>query len=429
MTLKKKKTKDDEASSGSENYFGFETAWETMSLKRRREHKKNQRNMRHLRNRGKRMDLSTSSSTYFQHPTDLKDDENKDLSNIQPNERVKQNFKPPKSSQFSSSTGSLAQAQNGSVSSSRSKEIKVGNEVLKGFDPVLIERIESEVLVKGQSVKFDDIIGLKKAKETIEEVVIWPLKNPEFYTGLRQVPRAVLLFGPPGTGKTMIGKAIAHSVEATFFAISASSLTSKWIGEGEKTVRTLFAVAGARAPSVVFIDEVDSVLGKRSNKENEASLRIKTEFLVRLEGVDSSDKDKTKRLLVVGATNRPQELDEAVRRRFVKRLYIPLPCEEARLALFKHLLKQNENSLDDEELLKLSKDTDGYSGADCKNLATEAAMGSLRDKLRGSPNTRKAPLRPISFVDFIFALRSIRASVSKDELKQYLEWNETYGCL
>ena len=122
----------------------------------------------------------------------------------------------------------------------------------------------------------------------------------------------MLLFGPPGTGKTLIGKCIASQSGSTFFSISASSLTSKWIGEGEKMVRALFAVARVHQPSVVFIDEIDSLLSQRSESEHEASRRIKTEFLVQLDGATTEGDE---RILVVGATNRPQELDEAARRR------------------------------------------------------------------------------------------------------------------
>lgn len=136
----------------------------------------------------------------------------------------------------------------------------------------------------GQVVTFEEIAGLEFAKKCVDELICWPMTRPDLFKGLRALPKGLLLFGPPGTGKTLIGKAIAHQAGATFFSISASSLTSKWIGEGEKTVRTLFAVAGYRQPSVVFIDEVDSLLCQRSSDENEASRRIKTEFLVQLDG-------------------------------------------------------------------------------------------------------------------------------------------------
>jgi SpoVK/Ycf46/Vps4 family AAA+-type ATPase len=133
----------------------------------------------------------------------------------------------------------------------------------------------------------------------------------------------------------LIGKAIASQVGATFFNISSSSLTSKWIGEGEKTVRALFVIANLRQPSVVFVDEVDSLLCQRSSDENEASRRLKTEFLVQLDGAGTSE---DARVVIIGATNRPEEIDEAARRRFVKRIYIPLPDAEGRKQLFERLL-------------------------------------------------------------------------------------------
>lgn len=160
-------------------------------------------------------------------------------------------------------------------------------------------------------------------------------------------------------GKTLIGKAIAHQSGATFFSISASSLMSKWIGEGEKTVRTLFAVAAYRQPSVVFIDEIDSLLCQRSSDENEATRRMKTEFLVQLDGAHT---DLGARVVIVGATNRPEELDEAVRRRFVKRLYIPLPDEESRKQLLNTLLQKVAHKLSDSDIAEVVIQTKGYSG-------------------------------------------------------------------
>lgn len=157
----------------------------------------------------------------------------------------------------------------------------------------------------------------------------------------------------------MIGKAIAHQSGATFFSISASSLMSKWIGEGEKTVRTLFAVAAYRQPSVVFLDEVDSLLCQRSSEENEASRRMKTEFMVQLDGAGT---DQGARVVIVGATNRPEELDEAVRRRFIKRIYIPLPDAASRESLLRMLLRDIHHHLAEEDCMDLVARTEGFSG-------------------------------------------------------------------
>ncbi|OQR83611.1 fidgetin-like protein [Achlya hypogyna] len=308
---------------------------------------------------------------------------------------------------------------------------------LKSCDPELISKIELEIVDAGDPVKFDDIAGLHFAKKCVNELVIWPMARPDIFTGLRSLPKGLLLFGPPGTGKTLIGKAIATQSGATFFSISASSLTSKWIGEGEKLVRTLFAVAAVKQPSVIFIDEIDSLLTQRSSTENEASRRMKTEFLVQLDGAGTKSKDI---ILVVGATNRPQELDEAARRRFVKRLYIPLPSAEARLDMVQRLLSKNTHNLEADDMSYIVERTRGllvthhfntqisagFSGADMRALCTEAAMGPIRDCV--NIQTMDADLvRAIARADFDDALRGVRPSVSSKDLEFYLEWNAEFG--
>uniref|UniRef100_K3X2J1 AAA+ ATPase domain-containing protein n=1 Tax=Globisporangium ultimum (strain ATCC 200006 / CBS 805.95 / DAOM BR144) TaxID=431595 RepID=K3X2J1_GLOUD len=294
---------------------------------------------------------------------------------------------------------------------------------LRSCDPELIAKIEMEIVDNGDPIAFDDIAGLKFAKKCVNELVIWPMARPDIFTGLRALPKGLLLFGPPGTGKTLIGKAIANQSGATFFSISASSLTSKWIGEGEKLVRTLFAVAAVKQPSVIFIDEIDSLLTQRSSEENEASRRMKTEFLVQLDGAGTKAKDV---ILVVGATNRPQELDEAARRRFVKRLYIPLPSFEARLDMVNRLLRNNRHDLTDENRNYVAEATKGYSGADVRALCTEAAMGPIRS-CEDIRTMDADAVRPISLDDFAAALRGVRSSVAVKDLDFYREWNEEFG--
>eukprot|EP00941_MAST-03F_sp_MAST-3F-sp1_P003034 g3034.t1 len=304
-------------------------------------------------------------------------------------------------------------------------------EELKGCDKKLVEMISNEIVDSGPKVSWNDIAGLDFAKRCMKEAVILPMLRPDIFTGLRRVPKGLLLFGPPGTGKTMIGKAIASESGACFFSISASSLTSKWCGEGEKLVRTLFAIAAYREPAVIFIDEIDSLLKARSDGEQEGSRRIKTEFLVQLDGVGTSTE---KRVLVIGATNRPQELDEAARRRFVKRLYITLPTDEARGALIKRLLQKNKSEVSEEEIATLVVKTKGYSGSDLHALCTEASMGPIRDLMIGggdiiqSAATMSADnVRAIRMSDFVKALRQVRASVAQTELKSYVKWNEDFG--
>uniref|UniRef100_A0A8C8R646 Fidgetin-like protein 1 n=1 Tax=Pelusios castaneus TaxID=367368 RepID=A0A8C8R646_9SAUR len=299
------------------------------------------------------------------------------------------------------------------------------DERLKNIEPKMIDLIMHEIMDHGPPVNWDDIAGVDFAKATIKEIVVWPMLRPDIFTGLRGPPKGILLFGPPGTGKTLIGKCIACQSGATFFSISASSLTSKWVGEGEKMVRALFAVARCQQPAVIFIDEIDSLLSQRGDGEHESSRRIKTEFLVQLDGATTSSED---RILVVGATNRPQEIDEAARRRLVKRLYIPLPEASARKQIVTRLMSKEHCSLREEEIELIVKKSDGFSGADMTQLCREASLGPIRS-LQSTDIATITPeqVRPISFLDFDNAFRSVRPSVSSKDLELYENWNQTFG--
>ncbi|XP_066275919.1 fidgetin-like protein 1 isoform X1 [Branchiostoma lanceolatum] len=299
------------------------------------------------------------------------------------------------------------------------------DERLKNIEPKLIEMIQSEIMDHGPPVSWDDIAGLEFAKATIKEIVIWPMLRPDIFKGLRGPPKGLLLFGPPGTGKTLIGKCIASQSGATFFSISASSLTSKWVGEGEKLVRALFAVARCHQPAVVFIDEIDSLLSSRAEGEHDASRRIKTEFLVQFDGVGTNSED---RILIIGATNRPQEIDEAARRRLVKRLYIPLPDYPARCQIVHSLMSTQNHSLTEDDVSIICQRAEGYSGADMANLCREAALGPIRS-IQGSDIQNITPdqVRPILFRDCEEAFRHIRPSVTQKDLDLYVEWNKQFG--
>ena len=303
-------------------------------------------------------------------------------------------------------------------------------EKLRNLEPRLIEHVSNEIMDKDPNVRWDDIAGLDHAKKCVTEMVIWPLLRPDIFRGCRSPGRGLLLFGPPGTGKTMIGKTIAGEAKATFFYISASSLTSKWIGEGEKLVRALFGVACCRQPAVIFVDEIDSLLSQRkSDGEHESSRRLKTQFLIEMEGFDSGNEQ----ILLIGATNRPQELDEAARRRLTKRLYIPLPSSEARTWIIRNLLeKDGLFKLSEKETGVICKLTEGYSGSDMKNLVKDASMGPLREALQqGVEITKlnKEEVRPVMLKDFEAALQEVRPSVSTSELGIYEEWNMQFGSL
>ncbi|XP_030603702.1 fidgetin-like protein 1 isoform X2 [Archocentrus centrarchus] len=312
------------------------------------------------------------------------------------------------------------------VSRNSNQEPQIQDERLKNFEPKIIELIMSEIMDHGPPVAWDDIAGLEFAKTTIKEIVVWPMLRPDIFTGLRGPPKGILLFGPPGTGKTLIGKCIACQSGATFFSISASSLTSKWVGEGEKMVRALFAIARCHQPAVIFIDEIDSLLSQRTDGEHDSSRRIKTEFLVQLDGAATAAED---RILVVGATNRPQEIDEAARRRLAKRLYIPLPEAAARRQIVTNLMAQEKNQLGEHELESVVTATEGFSGADMTQLCREAALGPIRSiQLSDIATITADQVRPILYSDFHEALKTVRPSVSSKDLELYEEWNKTFGC-
>ncbi|KAK7901487.1 hypothetical protein WMY93_018256 [Mugilogobius chulae] len=319
-------------------------------------------------------------------------------------------------SKFVSPLPRQEEEQNSSVGNNNANQDgAILDERLKNFEPKIIELIMSEIMDHGPPITWDDIAGLEFAKTTIKEIVVWPMLRPDIFTGLRGPPKGILLFGPPGTGKTLIGKCIACQSGATFFSISASSLTSKWVGEGEKMVRALFAIARCHQPAVIFIDEIDSLLSQRSDSEHESSRRIKTEFLVQLDGATTAADD---RILVVGATNRPQEIDEAARRRLAKRLYIPLPEGGARRQIVTNLMSREKNNLRENELDNIVEATDGFSGADMTQLCREAALGPIRSIQFSDIATISADqVRPITYADFQEALKTVRPSVSTKDLE------------
>ncbi|KAM0824898.1 hypothetical protein ACQ4PT_069912 [Festuca glaucescens] len=292
-------------------------------------------------------------------------------------------------------------------------------------------------------VTFDDIGALENVKETLKELVMLPLQRPELFCKgqLTKPCKGILLFGPPGTGKTMLAKAVATEAGANFINISMSSITSKWFGEGEKYVKAVFSLASKISPSVIFIDEVDSMLGRRENPgEHEAMRKMKNEFMVNWDGLRTKDKE---RVLVLGATNRPFDLDEAVIRRFPRRLMVNLPDASNREKILKVILAKEELG-QDTDLESLANMTDGYSGSDLKNLCVTAAHFPIREileKEKKEKNVAKAEgrpepalhgsedVRPLSLDDFKSAHEQVCASVSSDSanMNELVQWNELYG--
>ncbi|KAK1441618.1 hypothetical protein QVD17_07657 [Tagetes erecta] len=235
--------------------------------------------------------------------------------------------------------------------------------------------LNSAIIREKPNVNWNDVAGLQSAKQALQEAVILPVKFPQFFVGKRRPWRAFLLYGPPGTGKSYLAKAVATEADSTFFSISSSDLVSKWMGESEKLVSNLFQMARESAPSIIFIDEIDSLVGQRGEgNESEASRRIKTELLVQMQGVGNDDK----KVLVLAATNTPYSLDQAIRRRFDKRIYIPLPDVKARQHMFKVHLGDTPHSLTDRDFEQLAYKTEGFSGSDIAVCVNEVLFEPVR---------------------------------------------------
>ncbi|CAG9941404.1 unnamed protein product [Clonostachys rosea f. rosea IK726] len=308
-----------------------------------------------------------------------------------------------------------------------------------GIDETAAKQILNDIVVQGDEVRWGDVAGLEVAKNALREAVVYPFLRPDLFMGLREPARGMLLFGPPGTGKTMLARAVATESKSTFFSISASSLTSKFLGESEKLVKALFGLAKLLAPSIIFVDEIDSLLSQRSGSgEHEATRRIKTEFLIQWSdlqraaaGRETTERDKERgdanRVLVLAATNLPWAIDEAARRRFVRRQYIPLPEPETRKTQLQTLLALQKHSLTEEDVDRLIELTDGFSGSDITALAKDAAMGPLRSLGDALLQMTMDEIRPIMLQDFENSLRSIRPSVGKAGLKEYEDWAKEFG--
>lgn len=239
----------------------------------------------------------------------------------------------------------------------------------------LMNQVSGAILIERPDVKWSDVAGLENAKNSLNEAVILPIRFPKLFTGDRSPWKGILLYGPPGTGKSHLAKAVATEAnQSQFFSVSSSDLVSKWLGESEKLVKSLFILARKKSPSIIFIDEVDSLCSSRSDNESESARRIKTEFLVNMQGV-GTDKDN---VLVLGATNIPWCIDSAIRRRFEKRIYIPLPDEMARRDLFKLRMKKTLHSLNEQDFIELARRTEDYSGSDIRTVVKDANFEPVR---------------------------------------------------
>ncbi|KAK4360197.1 hypothetical protein RND71_019149 [Anisodus tanguticus] len=295
----------------------------------------------------------------------------------------------------------------------------------------------SAVVPSGEiGVKFDDIGALEEVKKALNELVILPMRRPELFSrgNLLRPCKGILLFGPPGTGKTLVAKALATEAGANFISITGSTLTSKWFGDAEKLTKALFSFASKLAPVIIFVDEVDSLLGARGGSfEHEATRRMRNEFMAAWDGLRSKE---NQRILILGATNRPFDLDDAVIRRLPRRIYVDLPDAANRLKILKIILAR-ENLESDFPYENLANATDGYSGSDLKNLCIAAAYRPVQEILEeekeveslGGRKDGIPVLRPLTVEDFIQSKAKVGPSVAYDasSMNELRKWNDQYG--
>lgn len=310
--------------------------------------------------------------------------------------------------------------------------------------------LEQVIVKEKPNVTWDDVAGLAKAKDALKEAVIMPIRFPEIFKGTRKPWKGILLYGPPGTGKTFLAKACATEAKSTFFSVSSSDLTSKYVGETEKLIKALFTQAREKKPAVIFLDEIDAMCGNRTEGDGDASRRAKTEFLVQMQGVGHDETG----VLVLGATNLPWALDPAIRRRFERRIYISLPDYAARFGMLKGSMKIDSHDLTDSDFDEFANLTENYSGSDIITLIKDAVYEPARrlqtaNKFRKLNSGKWTPCREgeegepktwmdfkdqteldiglITREDFLVALKRSRPSVDITQLKQYEEWTKTFG--
>ncbi|WP_421907986.1 CDC48 family AAA ATPase [Methanolacinia petrolearia] len=295
-------------------------------------------------------------------------------------------------------------------------------EALKHVEPSAMR----EVLVEVPNISWEDIGGLEDVKEELMEAVEWPLKYPDIFTKLKtSPPSGILLFGPPGTGKTLLAKAVANKSEVNFISVKGPELLSKWVGESEKGIRNIFRRARQAAPSIIFFDEIDALLPKRGSFEGSSHVTesVVSQILTELDGLE-----ELKNVIVLGATNRPDLLDDALMRpgRLDRAIYVPPPDAEARKKIFEVYLKDSESVISKNiDLDELAKKTEGYVGADIEMLVREAKLASMRDfilKTAGmSDEERERALSNVMVTkDQIFeAMRKVRGTLDRTTIEEY----------
>lgn len=310
----------------------------------------------------------------------------------------------------------------------RIKELQTGQMQQEQIERTSLAQFEQLVLTEKPNVRWEDIADLKDAKRALQESIIYPVRRPDLFP--LGWPRGILLFGPPGCGKTLLAAAVATEVNAAFYCIDAASIMSKWLGESERNVAQLFKTARAASengqPSIIFIDEIDSLIGVRI-QEIGGEIRTRNQFLKEMDSI--FDKNKSTNVYVIGATNKPWVLDDPFIRRFQKRVFVPLPDFDARLEMFK-IYAQNLKPAPDINFEELAKATEGYSGSDIRDLFQSVQIRVAREFFEANnPNDRQAKPRIMTMQDFYVSVEERKPSVSPEILTHYERWFEAFKAL
>ncbi|SOV11216.1 AAA family ATPase, putative [Plasmodium gaboni] len=301
----------------------------------------------------------------------------------------------------------------------------------QGIEVNVIRYALSMKMDSNEQVKESDIIGLYDIKKIIKDKIVNVILRPDLFTGLNRAAKGILLFGPPGTGKTMVAKWVASSCNCSFYNVNTSSLFSKYIGETEKIVTALFKCAEVDNPSILFFDEIDSLLGTRKKDEDDTTIRIKNQLLQMIDGINTK---KDIIIVIIGATNRPDMIDDAALRRFNKRVYIPLPDFNARKEQIRYIISKHTHSgfqLTEEELDAISVKLENWNGSDIYHLCSkcyEYVYDDAVEQYNGIQNIPNASIfRAIKYNDFIKAMTQVNTSYKN--VFDYDEWSKMHSSL